>query len=101
MGASRIVGRKFTVFALFYFVFEGNSQVKPPPPGRYIWRGDLTEGFLRYEFEGLIIGEAYFRNFTVYERAGILLVDVYESVGKFFISVCKMPQSAYRCVSWL
>ena len=71
------------------------------PPGGYIWRGDLTEGFLRYEFEGLIIGEAYFLNFTVYERAGILLVDVYESVGKFFISVCKMPKSAYRCVSWL
>ena len=23
-------GRKFTVFALFYFVFEGNSEYKPP-----------------------------------------------------------------------
>ena len=32
--ASLIVGRKFTVFALFYFVFEGNFQVQaPPPPG--------------------------------------------------------------------
>ena len=55
--ASRIVARKFTVFAFFYFVFEGNSEVKVPPGGEaYIWRGDLTEGFLRYEFEGLIIG---------------------------------------------
>ena len=27
--------------------------------------GDLTEGFLRYEFGGLIFGGAYFRNFTV------------------------------------
>ena len=54
--ASRIVARKFTVFAFFYFVFEGNSQVKVPPGEAYIWRGDLTEGFLRYEFEGLIIG---------------------------------------------
>ena len=26
--ASLIVGRKFTVFALFYFVFEGNFQVQ-------------------------------------------------------------------------
>ena len=26
--ASLKVGRKFTVFALFYFVFEGNFQVK-------------------------------------------------------------------------
>ena len=35
------------------------------PPGIYIRRGDLTEGFLRYDFEGLIFGGAYFRNFTV------------------------------------
>ena len=42
------------------------------PPGAYIRRGDLTEGFLRYHFsgayhclEGLIHGGAYFRNFTV------------------------------------
>ena len=26
--------------------------------------GDLTEGFLRYEFGGLIFGGAYFQNFT-------------------------------------
>ena len=29
-------------------------------PGAYIYRGNLTEGFLRYDFGG-----AYFRNFTV------------------------------------
>ena len=29
-GASLIVGRKFTVFAVFYFVFEGNFQVEAP-----------------------------------------------------------------------
>ena len=40
-----------TVFALFYFVFEGNFEYKPPG-GAYIWRGDLTEGSLRYEFGG-------------------------------------------------
>ena len=34
---SVIVGRKFTVFALFYFVFEGNFQV-PAPEGAYVWR---------------------------------------------------------------
>ena len=52
---------------LFYFVFEGNFQVQAPR-GAYIWRGDLTEGFLRYEFGGLIHGEAYFRNFTVVDK---------------------------------
>ena len=50
--ASLIVGRKFTVFALFYFVLEGNFQVHVPG-GAYIWRGDLTEGLLLYEFGGL------------------------------------------------
>ena len=30
--ASLIVGRKFTIFALFYFVFEGNFQA--PAQGR-------------------------------------------------------------------
>ena len=28
--ASLIVGKKFTIFALFYFVFEGNFQVQAP-----------------------------------------------------------------------
>ena len=54
--ASLIVGSKFTVFALFYFVFEGKVQA---PLGAYSWRGDLTKGFLRYEFRGLIYGGAY------------------------------------------
>ena len=56
--ASLIVGRKFTVLALFYFVFEGNF-LSTSPRGAYIWRGDLTEGFLRYGFGGLIFGRAY------------------------------------------
>ena len=50
--------RKFTIFALFYFVFEGKFQVQAPR-GAYIRRGDLTEGFLRYDFGGLIFGGAY------------------------------------------
>ena len=67
--ASLIVGRKFTVSALFYFVFEGNFP-STSPRRAYIWRGNLTEGFLRYRsgslyLEGLIYRGAYFRNFTV------------------------------------
>ena len=42
--ASLIVGSKFTIFALFYFVFEGNFP-STGPQGAYIWRGYLTEGF--------------------------------------------------------
>ena len=37
--ASLVVGRKFTIFALFYFVFVGNFQIQAPL-GPYIWRGD-------------------------------------------------------------
>ena len=56
--ASLIVGSKFTVFALFYFVFEGNFP-SASRRGAYIWRGNLTEGFLCYRFGGLIFGGAY------------------------------------------
>ena len=56
--ASLIFGSKFTVFALIYFVFEGNFP-STSPRGAYIWRDDLTEGFLRYRFGGLVFGGAY------------------------------------------
>ena len=53
--ASLIAGRKFTVFALFYLVFEAISKYKPPLlGGAYIWRGDITEGFF-----ALRVWEAY------------------------------------------
>ena len=52
------VGRKLTIFTVFYFVFEGKFQIQAPR-GAYIWRGDLTEGFLRYDFGGLIFRRAY------------------------------------------
>ena len=61
--ASLIVGNKFTVFALFYFVFQDNYP-STSPRGTYIWRGDLTARFLRYRFVGLIFGGAYFRKMT-------------------------------------
>ena len=56
--ASIIVGSKFTIFALFYFVFEGNFP-NTSPRRAYIWRDDLREGFLHYRFGGLIFGGAY------------------------------------------
>ena len=56
--ASLIVDGKFTVFALFYFVFEGHFP-STNPRGAHILRGDLTDGFLRHRFGGLIFGEAY------------------------------------------
>ena len=40
--ASLIFGSKFTVFALFYFVFESNFP-SASPRGAYIWRGLFSE----------------------------------------------------------
>ena len=54
--ASLIVGRKFTVFLQF---------PSTTPREVYIRRGDLTDGFFRYGFGGLIHGGGYFRNFKV------------------------------------
>ena len=50
--------RKFTIFAFFYFVFEGKCQVQAPR-GTYIRSGDLAESFLRHDFGGLIFEGAY------------------------------------------
>ena len=52
---------------MFYFVFEGNFP-GTSPRGAYIWRGDLTEGFLRYRFGGLLFGGGLFS-----ELYGILI----------------------------
>ena len=55
---------------LYCYCFVLLCISKYKPPGVYIQRGDLTEGFLRYGFGGLYLevlihGMAYFRNFTV------------------------------------
>ena len=55
--ASLIVGSKFTIFALFYFVFEGNFW------GVFFFA--LSHLGVYIILEGLIHGGAYFRNFTV------------------------------------
>ena len=63
--------RKFTIFALFYFVFEEQIPSTSPPGGLYS-AGRFNGGLFALRFggglylEGLINGGAYFRNFTVY-----------------------------------
>ena len=68
---SLIVGSKFIVFALFYFAFEGNFP-STSPRGAYIWKEDLTEGFLHYRFGGLIFGRAHTWRGLFSEFYGIL-----------------------------
>ena len=43
----------------FVFTLYWRANSKNNPPGcAYIWRGDLTEGFLRYDLGGLVHGGA-------------------------------------------
>ena len=53
--ASLTVATKLTVFALFYFVLEGNFRVQSPGRGGYIWTGDLTEVFCVTSLRGLYL----------------------------------------------
>ena len=55
-------GKEIYHFCFVLLCLEGKFQVQAPR-GAYIRRGDLTEGFLRYDFGG-----AYFRNSTVYDE---------------------------------
>ena len=52
--AGLIVGRKFTVFALFFFVFEGNFQVQAPGGGLYL-EGRFNAGFFALRVWGAYI----------------------------------------------
>ena len=67
--AGLIIGRKFT--ALLCFTLDLRAISKYKSLGGLNWlifnlEGRLNEGvFLRYEFGGLILGEAYLRNLTV------------------------------------
>ena len=68
--ASLIVGSKFAVFTLFYFVFEGNFP-STSPRGAYVLEGRFNGGSFvlpvwgGLHLEGLRHGGAFFRNFTV------------------------------------
>ena len=44
---------------LFCFTLYLKAIFKYKPPGAHIRRGDLTKGFLRYKFGGLIFRGAY------------------------------------------
>ena len=59
--ASLTVGSKFTVFALFYFVFEGNFPVQPP--GCLYFEGQLNGGFFPLRVSGAYIWRGLFSEF--------------------------------------
>ena len=81
--ASLIVGRKFTVFACLYFVFEGNFP-STSPRGAYIWRGDLTEGFFVLRVWGAFIWRGLYMEGLIfgilrYSTADVSSATIYQS----------------------
>ena len=84
--ASLIVGSKFTIFALFYFVFETLFQVQAPGElifvlpvwGAYIWRGLYIEGLIS-EFYGIIL-----ILFVVFQLVVVPVTDAVVSACRVF-----------------
>ena len=79
--ASLIVGSKFAVFALFYFVFEGNFPNTSPPAGGSYLEGRFYGGFFALPvwgayiwrglyMEGLIFGSLrYLEDFEIFRKS--------------------------------
>ena len=80
--ASLIIWKEIYRFSLFYFVFEGDFQVQALW-GTYIWRGDLTEGFLSWECGGAYIWRGLYM----------------EGQGKVACAVCLKPRASKRLQS--
>ena len=72
-----------TVFALFYFEYEGNFRVQDP--GAFIWKGLFNGGFFFVTslgglyLEGLIHGWAHFRTFTVLAFITVTIKELLET----------------------
>ena len=81
--ASLINGSTFTVFALFYFVFEGDFP-STSPLGTYILRSDLTEGtgLGGLYLEGLIFGILLYSKFVREKRLDISTSILYMKVAR-------------------
>ena len=78
--ATLIVGRKFTVFGLFYFVFEGNFQVQAPPGGLYL-EERFNGGFFALRVWGAYMWRGLYMEGLIF---GILRYFL-TSTGKLFI----------------
>ena len=52
---AHVIVLRVTAQCLLCFILNLRAISKYKPPGACIWRGDLSEGFLRYEFGGGLI----------------------------------------------
>ena len=78
---SLIIGSKFSVFALFYFVFQGNFP-STSSWGAYIWRDDLTESFLLYRFGGAYIWRGLYMEGLIFRKITVFILKF--PIGSYF-----------------
>ena len=72
-----IYGGKFAFQNRLGFIFEGNFQVQAPR-GADIWRGDSTEGLLRFRSGGAYIWRGLFSEFYGIHRFSSKLIRMKE-----------------------
>ena len=93
--ASLIVGNKFTVFALFYFVFEGNFPSTSPwgGEGGFIFGGAIG---------GPIFGGAYFRNSTFFgpKTTSKISPPMCRTVSNNFYHFCFLSETNYTLTTF-
>ena len=82
--ASLIVGRKFTIFALLYFVFEGNFQVQAPGGGGgggFYLEGRFSRGFFALRVWGAYTWRGLFSEFysmSAMQATVYYLLDIFQ-----------------------
>ena len=83
---------------LFYFVFEGNFPCTSPWAA-YIWRGDLTESFWHYRFEGFIL---FWRGVHVFsDFYGIHKLCIFVNTWKLRQKTSPIPfNKGHYCIFW-
>ena len=74
--ASLVVGSKFTVFALFYFVFEGNFPSTSPPGGGLYLEGRYNGGFFALSVWGAYTWRDLFWEFYGIFQCHRYVVDI-------------------------
>ena len=100
--ASLIVERKFTFFALHYFVFEGNCQVQAPPPGGGLYLEGCVNGeFFCVTSLGGFVGGGYTRRGLFSEFYGIFANAMLRWKKKMKVDflLLKSRQCNQRCLA--
>ena len=70
---------------LLCFILNLRAISEYKPLGTCIWRGDLSEGFLHYEFGGLIFGGANFGNSIATNQANYCRLNTFAGYYSLFI----------------